>query len=294
MPDVTVVIACYDYGAFVGEAIASARALTGAEVQVIAVDDGSRDGSLAAMRAAGGAEVIAQANAGVSAARNAGLARAAAPFAIFLDADDRLHPEAFERHREAMAREGEPAMVFGAATLIDAEGREIGRGRLAPGAFDAADVAMGTTPTPSQCMYRTETVRRAGGYREELRLSEDVDLNLRVLEGAAGRRHGGTVADYRQHGAQSTKAPARLYRSHLKVLRARFGPGGAAPDPALLARAERHWARYYGQFIPQEIVRATLRGELGRAGRAVGAYAGGAPHTLRGTAGFWARRMRRG
>ncbi len=96
MPDVAVIIPCYNAERYVGEAIASAKAIRGGEALVVVVDDGSTDGSAEAIRAAAPDEVATQANMGVSAARNAGLALAGdAPFAIFLDADDRLHPEAF-------------------------------------------------------------------------------------------------------------------------------------------------------------------------------------------------------
>ncbi len=192
-----------------------------------------------------------------------------------------------------MAHASAPVMVFGSNRRIDETGAEIGRGTQPLKTFDHADVAMGTTPTPSQCMYRTEAARAAGGFDTALRRSEDPEFNMRLLRDAAGYCHGEMVADYRQHGAQETKRPARLYRSHVAVLEALYGPGAERPDAALLARARRHWGRYYGQFIPQEVARGLLGGRIGDAGRALGAYASGAPHTLAGTGAFLARRLRR-
>src|SRR4051794_36210505 len=89
--DVTVVIACFDYGRYLREAVDSAVAQAGA---VVVVDDGSTDDEtvrvLDSLRA--GVEVVRQRNQGVCRARNAGLARVETPYALVLDADDRLAP----------------------------------------------------------------------------------------------------------------------------------------------------------------------------------------------------------
>src|SRR3954453_1473228 len=89
MADVTVVIACFNYGRFLPEAVESARS-QGAHV--IVVDDGSTDpGTHAALDALSDqVEVVRQDNAGVCAARNAGLRRATTKYLLALDADDRL------------------------------------------------------------------------------------------------------------------------------------------------------------------------------------------------------------
>ena len=293
MPDVSIVIPCYDSAAFVGEAIDSAKALTGGEVEIVVVNDGSTDGSREAIEAAGGVRLIDQPNRGVSAARNRGLAAATAEFTIFLDADDRLHPPAFERHREGMAHHCEPALVFGSNVRIDVAGREVNRNVQPQAVFDHADVALGTTPSPSQCMYRTEAARAVGGFEERLRRAEDPDLNMRLLRepGATGYCHGEMVMDYRLHPGQATKRPTQLFRDHIAVLERIYGPESPHPDPRLMGRARRHWARYYGQFIPQEVLRGLMRGRLSDAAGALAIYARHAPHTLAGTTGYARRRL---
>jgi len=89
-PEATIVIPCYNHGAFVGEAVASALAQEGARTSVVVVDDGSDDGSTPeACDACRGerVEVIHQANLGLPAARNRGAAQAKTEFLVFLDAD---------------------------------------------------------------------------------------------------------------------------------------------------------------------------------------------------------------
>ncbi|MFB9350248.1 glycosyltransferase family 2 protein [Streptomyces heliomycini] len=104
-PDVTVVIGAYEAMPYLTECLASVEAQTIApeRVEVIAVDDGSTDGTGEcleefAARAPMPVTVLRQENSGgPSGPRNVGLAKAAGRYVFFLDADDRLGPEALER-----------------------------------------------------------------------------------------------------------------------------------------------------------------------------------------------------
>ncbi|WGT47039.1 glycosyltransferase [Tessaracoccus lacteus] len=90
--DVSVIIPVYNSLAFVREAVTSALGQSGVRMQVICVDDGSNDGSGELLdHVASGDErvtVVHQTNAGLSAARNAGLALATGRYVCFLDSDD--------------------------------------------------------------------------------------------------------------------------------------------------------------------------------------------------------------
>src|ERR1700678_3566386 len=85
--DVTIVITCFNYGAFLAEAVDSALDQESGEPRVVVVDDGSPDRqTLAALeRLPPRVELVRQSNAGVAAARNAGLALAGTPFVLVLD-----------------------------------------------------------------------------------------------------------------------------------------------------------------------------------------------------------------
>lgn len=92
MPKVTVIIPVYNVRDHLENCIRSVQAQTLADWELILVNDGSTDGSDAICRTFAGADprirVIDQANAGVSAARNAGLDAAAGEYVTFLDGDD--------------------------------------------------------------------------------------------------------------------------------------------------------------------------------------------------------------
>ena len=109
--------------------IASVRAQTEPDWEMLIVDDGSTDGSraLAARLAARPAHPAAGArpNRGPAAARNEGIRAARGRFIAFLDADDLWQPEKLEVQLGYMADTGAP-LVFSAYRRIDAAGRPLG------------------------------------------------------------------------------------------------------------------------------------------------------------------------
>lgn len=119
-PDVTVVIGAYEAMPYLVECLASVEAQTigPTRLEVIAVDDGSTDGTGEyleefAERAPMPVTVIRQENSGgPSGPRNVGLGKAAGRYVFFLDADDRLGPEALER-MVAMADRNGTDVVLG-------------------------------------------------------------------------------------------------------------------------------------------------------------------------------------
>jgi poly(ribitol-phosphate) beta-N-acetylglucosaminyltransferase len=119
-PDVSVIIGAYEAMPYLIECLASVEAQTidPTRVEVIAVDDGSTDGTGEyleefASRAPMSVTVIRQENSGgPSGPRNVGLGKAAGRYVFFLDADDRLGPEALER-MVAMADRNGTDVVLG-------------------------------------------------------------------------------------------------------------------------------------------------------------------------------------
>jgi glycosyltransferase involved in cell wall biosynthesis len=119
-PDVSVIIGAYEAMPYLVECLASVEAQTidAERIEVIAVDDGSTDGTGEyleefARRATMPVTVIRQDNSGgPSGPRNVGLGKAAGRYVFFLDADDRLGPEALER-MVAMADRNGTDVVLG-------------------------------------------------------------------------------------------------------------------------------------------------------------------------------------
>jgi glycosyltransferase involved in cell wall biosynthesis len=95
-PDVSLIIPVFNNEPYLDESLSAARAQDGLSLEIIIIDDGSTDASLSKIKAHAQKDpriiIIAQANQGVSAARNAGLDRASGTWLAFLDGDDWLAP----------------------------------------------------------------------------------------------------------------------------------------------------------------------------------------------------------
>lgn len=97
---VSVIVPVYNGEEFIDECLHSIMGQTYPDLEILVIDDGSTDGSLALCRGLSDTELrirlFHQENAGVSAARNHGLREARGEYVIFVDADDALLPTAVE------------------------------------------------------------------------------------------------------------------------------------------------------------------------------------------------------
>ena len=115
----SVVIPAYNAAATIREAIESIQAQTIPAHDIIVVDDGSTDGTAAAVRAmAGPITVVSQDNMGPGAATSAGMRQVETPFVATLDADDLWLPSKIARQAECFASDAGLAGVFSLARLF--------------------------------------------------------------------------------------------------------------------------------------------------------------------------------
>lgn len=122
IPVVSVVIPCHDVEDYVVDCVLSALRQTYGGLEVIAVEDGSNDTTGQLLDDLEGTDdrvqVVRQANSGLGAARNAGVADASGEYLFFLDGDDVLPDDAIERMMEAATHSGSD-MVSGVAARFD-------------------------------------------------------------------------------------------------------------------------------------------------------------------------------
>lgn len=136
-PLVSVIIPIFNAGSGLTRCMSAVLALNYSSIEVILVDDGSTDGSsmvcddFAATNAC--IVVVHQDNAGVSAARNVGLARASGDYVVFVDADDLLRPDALAVVVPRMEQAAADVACFG-MTFVYRDGvRDIGRTVMSAG-----------------------------------------------------------------------------------------------------------------------------------------------------------------
>lgn len=104
MIQISIIIPCYNQGDYVADAIESALAQTVQPIEVIVIDDGSTDYSLAVARSyeKEGVKVIHQVNKGLSSARNTGIMNATGDYIFPLDADDMMKENCLEKILETI------------------------------------------------------------------------------------------------------------------------------------------------------------------------------------------------
>lgn len=292
---VSVVIPCYNGAAFLAEAIRSVLAQTHPPLELIVVDDGSTDDSAAIARGFSEVEVIEQANAGVSVARNNGLARARGDHVLFLDADDILLPGALAVGAEALDADPARVMVYGGTEVIDAAGRPIKPADQEVQTVTPRMIFLGTHPVCTQSMLRREAVVAVGGFRPGLAYSEDMELWLRLsAKGGAIYCHGQRVARYRRHGSNAARDTMRLYRTWLELADEVQHGTLSSIIPAGDWRTIRAFIkRSAGRYLLFQAVRLLRRGHIASAAKVAAFYASLLPNSAAGTIEQLGRRWRR-
>lgn len=110
MAQISVIIPAYNCGKFLEKAARSVLDQKGADLELIIVDDGSKDNTAQVCKKLSGQDervkVISQPNGGVSSARNRGISEATGEYIAFVDADDWLEEDAYSKMLAAMQSSG--------------------------------------------------------------------------------------------------------------------------------------------------------------------------------------------
>ncbi len=230
-PDVSVIIPAWNAEATLAQTVGSAAAQTHRAIEIIIVDDGSTDctGEIAAGLCAADPRIslVRQANGGVAAARNAGLARARGKWAAWLDADDLWHPEKIARQlAAASASASPPAFVYTGYRMIDTAGTVQPLPRTLAdlsGETLCRQIASTYFTNVSSLMAPVVLARACGGHDPLLRAegiegAEDLLLQLRLAIRGPALCVPEALVGYRMHGANMSRAIARAARSNLRAL----------------------------------------------------------------------------
>jgi hypothetical protein len=187
-PAVSILTPAYDVARYVGAAVDSVLAQGFRDWEMIVVDDGSRDGTaeVVASRKDPRIRLIAQENAGVSAARSRAMAEARGEAILFLDADDWLAPDALSRLVAALALAPEAVGAYGGYAVM-AEDARPGEAplRRKSGPFPSGDLletllVENLFANGGHLLLRREAVRQAGPFLPQLRYGEDWEYWIRL------------------------------------------------------------------------------------------------------------------
>ncbi len=196
-PRLSVIVTCYDLGAYLEEALASIDpGMVDGAVEVIVVDDGSKDPATVAVLDALDTtryHVIRQENMGLAKARNNGIRAARGEYIIPFDADNRMLPAMITRSIAILDAEPDVDVVYGDAIYF---GERSGTWTMGP--HDLAEMIERNRIDACAC-FRKSIWERVGGYDERMGPRpdetgcamglEDWDLWLRCICVGAAFRH---------------------------------------------------------------------------------------------------------
>ena len=212
---ISVIIPTHDRAPVIARAVDSVLTQEGVALEAIVVDDGSTDDTRQVIASRYGADArvvyLSQEQAGVAAARNAGLARARGDLVAFLDSDDVWRPGKLALQLACLERVPEAGMIWSEMNALDAGGETVpgsslrsiftfraGFEELFDHRIALSEVAPGETGTlywgdvydgmvvgnivlPSAAIITRARLAEVGGYDETLAVSgEDFDFFLRT------------------------------------------------------------------------------------------------------------------
>lgn len=196
---ISIVIPCYNAESFVQRALQSALEQTHPDVEIICVDDGSRDATLHVLNDFQGRfpdkiKVVNQANQGACAARNNGLAQSSGTYIEFLDADDSLMPGKLAHQADLATKRGLPDLIIGSSITRASDGsvvehdiqRDAGRDPW----MDLMQHKLGGTP---QNLWKRAALVAVNGWNTQMASSQEYDLMFRLLANGASIAFDDTV-----------------------------------------------------------------------------------------------------
>lgn len=224
---VTVLIAVFNGGPYLRDAVDSVLAQTWSDFELLLVDDASTDGAIEALPADARIRVLHnETNAGQAPSLNRGLDEARGEYVARLDADDVMLSQRLERQVAVLDTEPVVALVGTWLDVVDESGRTWStvRGHVDDYAGFVSAILADRIPFghPS-LMYRRDAVLALGGYDASLAPSEDKDLYRRL---ALQRHDARVVAEplvrYRRHRSQLSQAQMARQAAHDHESQERF------------------------------------------------------------------------
>jgi glycosyltransferase involved in cell wall biosynthesis len=233
VPAVSVLLPVRDAGPYLEQCIASLDRQTLVDFEVVAVDDGSVDGSGEVLDAWADRDprvrVLHQPPSGLVAALNAGLERCCAPLVARMDGDDISHPRRLELQARELAERPEIAVV--SSLVRHFRWHEVGEGfriyeswlnSLVTPASIARERFVESPVAHPSAMVRHELLEEAGGYRD-FGGPEDYDLWLRLLErGVEIAKIERFLYFWREHGERLTRVDGRYSVENFLRCKARY------------------------------------------------------------------------
>ena len=229
---ISVLIPAYNAVAYIEQTIDSVLAQTWPDVEIIVVDDGSTDGTMAkALRyKSSHVQVVSQPNAGASAARNRAFCLSSGEYIQYLDADDLLHPDKIRAQMACLQTQPKSqlsssawAMFYEAPSEQDLHPTILWCDYSDPVQWLLSAWENGVWMQPSAWLTHRSLIEAAGPWNEQISLHDDGEFFSRVLLHSSGVMFCGTAKSFYRKGIADSLSSIRsdkATRSHLAVCQA--------------------------------------------------------------------------
>lgn len=204
-PLVSAIVPVFNGEKYLAATLSSILSQTYENLEIIVVNDGSTDGTAAICSSIGDKiRYIQKSNAGVSAARNRGIAEASGKYIAFLDADDKWMPNKIERQVAALDGSGADLSLT-AVKFIDSDDRVIGE-NIVPDPDTIIENLLtfrgDTGFIATTGLVSNKALERVGGFDEQLSTSADADMVFRLWSQYKILPLSEPLAMYRHHTGQ--------------------------------------------------------------------------------------------
>lgn len=218
---IAAVIPCYNQAHYLGEAIESVLAQTRPADEVIVVDDGSTDETAqVAERYARMVRYVRQANAGLAAARNAGIRAATSDWVALLDSDDVWLPTRLAAQEALVTAHPEVGLVHGSYERIDKEGNLVDTRRHEAGLMlDAHDLLAYNPIAVCTTLFRRSLVAEIGEFDAAARGCEDRDMWIRIAARHPVMAVAEPIGRYRVYATSMSADYRRMHAGRMYLLR---------------------------------------------------------------------------
>lgn len=259
-PTVSVIIPCLNAEATLAEAINSVLTQTIHPLEVLVIDDGSKDRSMAVAASYGSrVRVLHNDLRGPGGARRIGVQEARGEYIAFVDADDTVEPTKHEKQLDILTRSDSHTLVHTGATIfwsdnrqppVERAGGEQATGRCLQAVFERNPVCGAST------MLRRSVILELGNYDAELFGTEDFGMSLMAASCCEFvyipeplyriRRHAANLSGRSCHMAYVHWLAQERFRQRRPEVFAQLPAESIATymvEPVLRAVKEAHWRR---------------------------------------------------
>ncbi len=264
MPNISVLMPCYNAALTLEETLQSIAAQTLDDFEVVAVDDGSTDETAAILKCWEQQDArfryLPLPHAGIIPAMNAGLQACRADLVARMDADDRMHPQRLARQADYMAAHPEVDLVSSLVSGFPAKSMRTGfriyiewLNTLTSNADIYRELYVESPLCHPSVTYRKSVVLELGGYIEK-GWAEDYDLWLRMAQaGCTFEKIPQPLLEWREHPQRLTRTDSRYSLENFIRAKAHYLAAGPLDgrDAVLIWGAGMH-----GRRLSKHLIRA--------------------------------------